>query len=243
MRLLAYTRVSTDRQAEEGFGLEVQEQSVRRWARAQGHRLVRVVREEGVSGTLADRPGLAEMFAALKAGESAGVVVPRLDRLARDLIVQESLLAEIWRGGWQVHSALASEAHYLTRDGDDDPSRTLIRHVLGAVAQHERSTIKLRLAAGRRRKGDTGGYAYGAPPLGFRAEGGALVPDEREALVLARMRELRDAGASLREIGVTLTAEGHHPKRGSVWHPASIARVLNREAGRPVRRTYPSATG
>lgn len=242
MRLLAYTRVSTDRQAEEGFGLEVQEQSVRRWARAQGHRLVRVVREEGVSGTLADRPGLAEMFAALKAGEAVGVVVPRLDRLARDLIVQESLLAEIWRGGWQVHSALASEAHYLTRDGDDDPSRTLIRHVLGAVAQHERSTIKLRLAAGRRRKGDTGGYAYGAPPLGFRAEGGELVPDDREAAVLARMRELRDAGASLRQIGSTLTAEGHHPKRGSVWHPASIARVLNRDAGRPVRRTYPHQT-
>lgn len=241
MRLLAYTRVSTDRQAEEGYGLDVQEQSVRRWARAQGHRLVRVIREEGVSGTMADRPGLTEMFAALKAGEAVGVVVPRLDRLARDLVVQESLLAELWRGGWSAHSALASEAHYLTDDGDD-PSRTLIRHVLGAVAQHERSTIKLRLAAGRRRKGDTGGYAYGAPPLGFRAEGGALVPDEREAAVLARMRELRAAGASLRQIGATLTQEGHHPKRGSVWHPASIARVLNRDAGRPVRRTYPQPT-
>jgi DNA invertase Pin-like site-specific DNA recombinase len=38
VKLVAYLRVSTDRQAEEGLGLEVQEQAIRTWARANDHR-------------------------------------------------------------------------------------------------------------------------------------------------------------------------------------------------------------
>jgi hypothetical protein len=51
MRVVGYVRVSTDRQADEGLGLEVQEQSIRRWAREHGHRIVGIVRDEGISGS------------------------------------------------------------------------------------------------------------------------------------------------------------------------------------------------
>ena len=104
----------------------------------------------------------------------------------------------------------AGEAGYLT-DDPDDPSRRLIRQVLGAVSEYERSMIALRLRAGRRRKAEKGGYAYGSPPLGWRAERGELVVDDVEAEALARMAELRDDGASLREIATVLTEEGHGP--------------------------------
>lgn len=224
---IAYIRVSTERQAEEGYGLDVQERAVKAWARREGHRLTRVVREEGVSGTLDDRPGLAEVLGALRDREAVGVVVPRLDRLARDLIVQESLLAEFWRGGWDVWSATPSEAHYLM-DDPEDPSRTLIRQVLGAVSQYERAMIRLRLASGRRRKGETGGYAFGAPPLGYRSVDNALVKDADEQRVLRRMRALKREGQSLRQIGDTLLAEGLQPKRGERWHPTTVARALAR---------------
>lgn len=226
-RVCGYIRVSTERQVDEGYGLDVQERTLRTWARREGHRLTRVVREEGVSGTLDDRPGLAEVLGTLRDKEAVGVVVPRLDRLARDLIVQESLLAEFWRGGWDVWSATPSEAHYL-KDDPEDPSRTLIRQVLGAVSQYERAMIRLRLASGRRRKGDTGGYAYGAPPLGYRAVDKALVKDTGEQRVLRRMRALDKEGLSLRQIGDTLLAEGLHPKRGERWHPTTVARALAR---------------
>ena len=67
----------------------------------------------------------------------------------------------------------AAEAGYLG-DDPDDPSRTLIRQVLGAVSQYERSMIALRLRSGRRRNASQGGYAYGAPPFGFKAEDGEV---------------------------------------------------------------------
>ncbi len=89
----------------------------------------------------------------------------------------------------------------------------MIRQVLGAVSEYERSMIALRLRAGRRRKAERGGFAYGSPHYGTRADGGELVPDEREAAAVARVRQLHDEGRSLREIAAVLTAEGHLPKR------------------------------
>jgi DNA invertase Pin-like site-specific DNA recombinase len=76
--------------------------------------------------------------------------------------------------GGELFSTSAAEAGYLP-DDPDDPSRTLVRQVLGAVSQYERSMIALRLRSGRKRKSEKGGYAYGSPPYGFRANGYALV--------------------------------------------------------------------
>lgn len=61
MRLVAYVRVSTDRQAEEGLGIPIQEQAVTEWAKRNGHRLVSIERDEGISGSngLETRIGLA----------------------------------------------------------------------------------------------------------------------------------------------------------------------------------------
>jgi len=66
LKVVAYLRVSTEVQAEKGLGLEVQEGSVRAWARAHGHKLAGVERDEGISGSFepAQRPGLAKALGA-----------------------------------------------------------------------------------------------------------------------------------------------------------------------------------
>ncbi|MGO9963010.1 MAG: recombinase family protein [Acidimicrobiales bacterium] len=227
MKVIAYVRVSTSQQAEEGLGLEVQEQAIRSWARAHRHKIVAVVADQGVSGTkeLDDRPGLAEALAMVGNGFVGGICVARLDRLARDLVLQEQLLAEVRRQGGDVFTTSTAEAGYLT-DDPDDPSRRLIRQVLGAIFEYERAMIGLRLRAGRRRKAEKGGFAYGSPPLGWRAERGQLVVDDAESAALARMVELRNCGESLRGIATVLADEGHRTKRGARWHPQTVARAL-----------------
>jgi DNA invertase Pin-like site-specific DNA recombinase len=229
VKLIAYLRVSTDRQAEEGLGLEVQEQAVRRWARANGHRVVAICRDEGVSGSngLETRMGLPEALSLLKEAKARGLVVYRLDRLARDLVIQETLLAELRRMGAEVFTTSAAETGYLS-DDPDDPSRKLIRQVLGAVAEYERAMISLRLRSGRARKAEKGGFAYGAPAFGYRSEAKELIGDQEEQAALFRISELHAAGASLRGIAATLEAEGYRPKRSARWHPGTLGRIVSR---------------
>lgn len=229
-KVVAYLRVSTDRQAEEGLGLDVQRDAINAWAKSAGVRLTSVHADEGVSGSngLDSRVALADALDSIRRREASGIVVYRLDRLARDLIVQETLLAEVRRLGGEVFSTSAAETNYLV-DDPDDPSRKLIRQVLGAVAEYERSMIALRLRSGRRRKAEIGGYAFGSPPFGTRAEAGSLVPDDDEQVTVMRARELHDHGVSIRRIAEVLTEESRPTKRGGHrWHPTTVARMLRR---------------
>jgi DNA invertase Pin-like site-specific DNA recombinase len=101
------------------------------------------------------------------------------------------------------------------------------------VTDYERAMVRLRLATGRRHKADAGGYAYGAPPSGFRSDGGQLVPRLEEQPALALITELHRAHlaageTSLRRIATALTEAGHRPRRGDTWHPGVLARIVSR---------------
>jgi DNA invertase Pin-like site-specific DNA recombinase len=231
MKLVAYLRVSTDAQAE-GLGLDVQTAAITAWARTYGHTLVGEFTDAGVSGSngLDTRTGLANALALLRSNNADGIVVYRLDRLARDLIIQEQLLAEARQHGWHVFSTSPSEGAYV-EDDPGDPSRKMIRQVLGAVAEYERSMIALRLRSGRARKAQRGGFAGGAPPYGYAAVDGNLVEVAEEQAALARIRSDHGKGKSLRTIARTLNAEGVMPRRGRTWHPGVLARLVDRPLG------------
>lgn len=227
VNLVAYLRVSSESQVD-GFGLDVQAEAVERWAAEHGHTLVAVFREEGLSGTkgIDDRPALA---AALAATEDAaeGLVVHKLDRLARTLTVQEAVLSHVWRRKGRVFT-VDNGGEEVMADDPDDPARTFVRKLMGLVSELERNTIAARLRAGRRLKVARGGYGGGAPAYGRAAVDRELAPDREEQATIARMVELRGEGRSLRYIAATLALEGHKPKRGDRWHPAVVGKILRR---------------
>lgn len=223
MRVVGYVRVSTVGQVEDGAGLEIQERLIRQWARGQGYRLLAVYRDEGVSGSREDRKGLEEALASVRYNGANALAVSSLDRLARSLTVQEAGLQQVWSAGGRVFALDTGE---VLADDPDDPVRTFVRQVLGAVAQLEAGMIARRLRRGRDHKRTAGGYSGGAPPYGWRSQRGSLEPDPSEQAVLGRMRALRSEGASLREIAVLLNADGIPTKRGKEWHPYGVARVL-----------------
>jgi DNA invertase Pin-like site-specific DNA recombinase len=235
LRLVAYLRVSTARQVD-GYGLADQEKQVRAWCRQRGYRLVRIIKDEGKSGTLdaAERPGLLDVLKAVKAREADGVVMRDLDRIARTLTVQEAVLAQLWKLGG--HAFIVTSPDEIPADDPDDPMRTAMRQMAGVFAQLERAMAIKRMRNGRQVKADQGGYAFGSPAFGLRAAGKALAPDEREQEAIARIAELDSEGKSLREIIAALESEGVPSKRGGRWHPATVNRVLTRlKSGRELR--------
>ena len=228
MKLVAYLRVSTIGQVEDGHGLEIQEDAVRQWAKKSGHNLVAVYTDEGVSGTIETRAGLEEALSAVRFNGAEGIVVSSLDRLARSLTVQEAALQQVWAAGGRVFSIDTGE---VLADDPDDPVRTFVRQILGAVSQLEAGMISRRLRRGREHKAASGGYANGSPPYGFRADGGVLVPDSEEQSVRQFMKGLRRDGRSLRDIANSLNDAGIRSKRGRNWYPQTVARVLGQSEG------------
>lgn len=226
LRVVAYLRVSTNGQAEHGFGMDVQHAQVNAWAEAHGHEIVRVCRDEAVPGTAdaVDRPGLTCAMASVGT-EADAVVVARLDRLARSLTIQEAILAAIWRDGGLVFAVDQGE---VLRDDPDDPFRTAMRQMAGVFAQLDRSLIVKRLRDGRRVKAAQGGKAVGRYPFGLSKDG--QVP--REQQVLAVMRDLRDAGAPWHDVAVRLNERGedYRPRHAAQWTAAGAAKVARTAA-------------
>ena len=142
-----YIRVSGKGQVN-GDGFNRQIKAIQDYAGANGFKIVHTYQEEGVSGTLKDRPALTDMMLDLEENGQGihTVIIERIDRLARDLMIQENILHDMNKHGVSVLSAT---------DGDlleDDPTRKLVRQVLGAIAEYDKTMLVLKLKAARDRK-------------------------------------------------------------------------------------------
>jgi DNA invertase Pin-like site-specific DNA recombinase len=152
------------------------------------------------------------------------VLVERSDRLARDLIEGELILREFRTLGVRVIEA--EGGHDLTA-GEGNPTAKLIRQVLGAVAEFEKSALVSKLRAARERKKRNGGHGVGC--YAFARHPGR--PWEVETL--ERIRELRRVRAgrkkkTLQEIAAVLNAEGRESRSGRTWTAAMVLGVGRR---------------
>jgi DNA invertase Pin-like site-specific DNA recombinase len=246
LRLVLVRRVSTAGQAVDGYGLDAQEADCRKWARAVGGiRIVHMVTDgdakSGRSGTttLDERQGLMDAVQWIADGRADGILAPNLDRLARELTVQEAVLSYVWALGGRVFTA--DHGEHLEDDADD-PMRTAMRQMRGVFHQLDRGLIVKRLREGRTAKGAKGGYAYGAPRFGQRVEDGELVDDESEKPIEDTIRQWADdEGLGPRPICARLNERGIPSKRGGKWHPTTVARILSPEAREKARQQSAAA--
>src|ERR1035438_6505926 len=170
----AYLRVSGKGQID-GDGFPRQQEAIKKYAAAHDIRLVKVYREEGVSGTTEweNRRSFAEMMTALMSNGTQIVLIERLDRLARDLMVQESIIADFRRKGLEIVSV--SEPDLCS----DDPSRVLMRQMMGAFFQYEKSSLVAKLRGARQRMRAKTGQCEGRKSYGCH---------EGEQPILERMK-------------------------------------------------------
>lgn len=108
--------------------------------------------------------------------------------------------------------------------GDDDATRVLIRQVLGAVAQFEKSVIVAKLKAARIRKRRETGRCEGRKPFGTK-------PGEAETLALIRKLSRKPRGGkrlSFDAIAARLNAMGVASRTGKAWAGATVDEMLKR---------------
>ena len=210
----AYLRVSGKGQVD-GDGFPRQLTAVQSYAGSHGIKIAKVYREQGVSGTkgIDDRPAFTAMMTALLANGTSTVLIERLDRLARDLMMQETIIGVLRRGGFELVSVAEPDLC------SDDPSRVMVRQLFGVVGQYEKSTLVAKLRGARQRAKAKDGRCEGRKAFGAR-------PGEAETI--ARARALRAGGLSWDMTAQQLDAEGFNTRYGAKWIGATVSKIARR---------------
>ncbi len=226
--VVAYFRVSTDRQGKSGLGLDAQRAAVARFIEAEGMTVlaehVEIETRKGAD-TLERRPRLREALTQARKARAA-VVVAKLDRLSRDVHFVSGLMTH------RVPFIVAELG------ADADP---FMLHIYAALAEKERALIAERTRAAlatKKAQGAILGNRTNLPEA--QAKGAAAnraVADAFAANVLPIVRQLQEAGiTTTRALAEALNARGIHTARGGQWHHTTVQKLLTRSTrpGHPV---------
>ena len=215
MTAFSYLRVSSKGQVE-GDGYPRQRETIARYAQQNS---INVTSEfiESISGTTesVNRPALTDLMLALKFTDGPRIVlVENAHRLARDLMVSELLLAEFKKAGVKVIDC-NSGTDLTVEDGD--PTKKLIRQILGAVSEWDKNVMVLKLRAARIRSGKK----EGRKPYGTK-------PGEAETLADIVRLHMRD-NWPIQTITDWLNSARRPARAGGKWHKTAVQRILSRE--------------
>jgi DNA invertase Pin-like site-specific DNA recombinase len=228
--VLGYVRVSTIEQ-ESGFGPEVQTRAIQEFCQQNGLSSPEIICESMSGESLLARHEIKQVLArveqAQESGTPAHVVFYRLDRLARDLIDQESVVVRSMRSGFRMHSTMPAEADTLNPAMVGDPMRTAIRQFFGIFNQLEKATIQMRLEGGLFAKARTGGSTGGRLPFGYYASNQDIAVHPQEAPAVRRAFALHTQGLDLASIAAVLARE--FPEQCGHWSKSFVKRVLDRK--------------
>lgn len=203
---VAYSRVSTEKQAEEGLGLEAQRDSIISYCRLNNIKNCVLFTDDGYTGTNLERPaiqGIIKMIKEYNDGRSSirinTLIVPRIDRLARSLLdmlqfIEDYILSK--DGSKSKTNTNKYDINFVSikesfcRIDRNDPSSKLMLQLFGSLAEYDRDCIVEKLKIGREKRISTGKWKGGGNlPYGYKynKETGILeiIPEEAE-----RVREV-----------------------------------------------------
>jgi DNA invertase Pin-like site-specific DNA recombinase len=227
---VVYYRASTKQQKRSGLGLLAQQDSARRYIKANPGRVLAELTEIE-SGRSQDRPQLKEALRLCRV-YNAKLVIARLDRLARSVSMIAGLL----------------ESHVDFIAADMPLANRFTIHILAAVAEYEARLIsdrtKAAFAAAKARgkkfgnpKPETHTFSDAARKARIRAE---RERSKKRALDFAPLLcDLRDRGQTIQEIAQHLTAIGvERPRGGNAWGHNTVRRMFEHAGERKPKSRF-----
>ncbi len=196
MKVVSYLRVSTENQANEGHGLDSQQAACVAWAVQNGVEIEEFFIDVA-SGAQNSRLELDRLRSLADRGELSRVVVYAVDRLGRDLVDTESTIRALEKSGCEIVS--------VTQYFEANPAGKLLRQMLLAFAEFERSLIKARMMNGKKAAIAKGLYMKGKAPFGFiNGQKGFLMQVPVEMDIVRHVLAESANGLSLRKLQVKL---------------------------------------
>lgn len=176
-----YRRVSTDRQADVGYSLDVQLEKLQAYAQTLSNvKEVRTYTDDGYSGSSLDRPGMKQLIDDIKSGLITHVIVVKLDRLSRSQKDTLHLIEDI------MIPANVAFISILESFNTDTPFGRAMVGILSVFAQLERENIFERTRGGMQKRVEKGYWPGGGrTPYGYDYDPaqGILVPNGEAEMV------------------------------------------------------------
>jgi DNA invertase Pin-like site-specific DNA recombinase len=224
--LLSYSRDSN----EKTLGIFGQEQEIRDWGEAHGYEIVGYARD-GITAQAPPtaREGFAAALGVLRSTDTAGLIVHRLDRLARDVEPMLDAVERVWDTGADIY---ATDLGRIPRGkkGREVAIQAAMR------GKAELDAIRQRLQAGRARAQSLGAYT-GGPRLGRKygywldtsVAPARYVPIPEEQAVIRRMAVACPCGRGYAAMARQLNAEGVPTAGGAAkWSAETVKKVVLR---------------
>ena len=211
MRTSSATNVGADKDSEKR-----QRVAIERYAKRAGVLIVDWFNDPAVSGTdpIESRPGFAAMLERIAGNGVRTIIVETASRFARDLMVQEVGFARLQELGVKLIAADSPEAFL-----DNTPTAKLVRQLLGAVSEFDKTMVVAKLKAARdRKKAETG-----------KCEGRKSYAEANPELV-ALARSLAAERLSLREISAELATRGYRTAHGIAYSASAVKAMLEHSA-------------
>jgi site-specific DNA recombinase len=227
---ILYARFSDRPNAQECESIAAQLEACRNHCAVRGYAIAAEFSDQAMSGGDADRPGLWSAVDVLSRGDV--LIVWRLDRLARDVYLSETIQRQVDKSGARIE--------YVTGGGNDDtPEGELIRRILQAFSEYERKIIAIRTSYAMKRHQANGRKMGGNAPYGF-----AVDPDDESRLIecpdeqgaITEARRLAEAGHGLRTIARMLAMSGYRP-RGDAWRHQTVKSMIEAYRSPSIRGT------
>ena len=196
-----------------------QRSAIEKYARHAGYVVDEWFADEAVSGAdpIDTRPGFSAALAKIASNGVRTIIVETANRFARDLMVQEVGFAKLCELGVALIAA-DSPAAFL----DDGPTSKLIRQILGAVAEFDKTMTVAKLRGARERKRRLKGKCEGRKSYAERKGG-------RELVALARQLRRTDPDrrpTSLRAVAAALAERGHVTPSGRPYAASAVASMI-----------------
>ena len=217
-RVFIYVRVSTNKQAEEGYSIPQQIERLTKFCEAMGWQVVKVYTDDGYTGGNLERPALKSMIKEIEKGNADIVLVDKLDRLSRSQFDTLFMIQKVFD---------ANNVGFVSRAESFDTSTPFGKAMVGILAvfaELERSRIKERMADGKEGRAKEGKYKGGgkvAIGYDYNLTTGELEINEYEAMMIREIFDLIIERTPIKTIAGIMNAKGYKTKYGH-WNDVTI---------------------
>lgn len=220
-KVAIYTRVSTMNQAEEGYSIDGQIDSLEKYCEAMGWDVYNKYIDAGFSGGSLKRPEMTNLINDVKKGLFDTVLVYKLDRLSRNVRDTLYLIKDVFN---------INKIDFVSIQENIDTSSamgTLFLTLLSAIAEFEREQIKERMQLGklgRAKSGKSMQWAKTSFGYDYIKETGTLSVNPYQALIVRKMFEWYLSGMSVTKLRDTLNEQYGQDKE---WSYRTVRVILS----------------